>query len=1197
MRCPQCGDRFQVLPDGSTRTDGSARTTAGTAEPPSSKKRRMTQVGLGPPEVPSSPPPQLGAGSTPAPLQRPEELDLPAPIATDLEDLPAPRGGRDVFNLDAFGDVTDAIDLPAPTETDLDPFSELDLPAPKEPVESIDLPAPMGSGPAGTVDLPAPRATDSVDLPVPRSSVDLPAPRPAAGVDLPAPAAIDLPAPRGTRPLDDEVDLPMAMTDAELPAPMSLDSELPVPLGQSDLPIPLDQSDLPVARDDFSDPPVPDAGREPGGPVELDLPDGDDLALEMEIDSGPGQPPPPPPAVGGPVGHPETGSPSRVRQDSDELDLLAPDDLEFSELPPIDEPVVERMPHPGRAAKAGAKPRPRKRSVDIRARFSRKPPPWLGKAVAVLAIAVIVLGAGYYPGSTKYGLFGIHLVEPFLPASGDAVHVAQAIHKAESAAASDTYEGNVRALEVLERARADAGLNRALIARSLLHESYFQNRFGRGPKRRSEVDPLRLHLQRRGDEAPAIHVALAANALRQGDPASAATQVALARSQDPSDAYVSYVAGEVALATGDGKEAVEAFGGALDKDGSARAQWGLARAYRLLGDREASLAAAEETRRASPSHAGARVVLGEHAIIQGELDQAYALLEPVAGLSATKGEQPPPVANADRSAALALVAQIEERRGRVGAARELYDRALELDASNTRAALGAARLVLMEGRHQDALARFQTVIAAQLPPDAELDATGQPTALVEAKLGATEALVAMGKAAEAKSLLADLDTEEPVNTDVEIWQGKVADALGDSKQAIRHFRQAIELEPAAFAGYMALSEHYKSTKRPAEAVAVLVEAQNNVDITAEVRRLLGDAELERNNIDAAISEYQAALKMEPRDSSAQFGLAVAYRRKLALDEAADALERVEKLDASYPGLALERGLLAEARNDFDEAAARYSAALEAAPSDIALQSRFGAVLVKTGKLDEAETILREVLRKAPHSADAEHYLGRVAMTRDDLAAARQHFTRATRLDPQNGMYRMYLAWAALESNEMSNALRGLQEALRLDPTLGDAYWLRGRIELRAGSVRDALTDLQKAISLNPNRTEAWADIGESHYQLGQIKEAIAAFQKAVESNPDNGYWWYRIGQLQLDQGKRAPALDALTRSAEIGEAAPEPPPWLADAERLRGDVYYAQRKNRNAIECYGRYLELSPPNAIDRADVKTKLRRIGAVPD
>jgi tetratricopeptide (TPR) repeat protein len=813
------------------------------------------------------------------------------------------------------------------------------------------------------------------------------------------------------------------------------------------------------------------------------------------------------------------------------------------------------------------------------------------KAVAALGAIAVVLGAGFYLGTTQYGLFGIHLVEPLLPASGDAVMVAQEVEAAEMLASSDTYAATRQALASLETARADASLNRSLIARSLLHESYYQVRYGQEAQSASTADTLRLHLQRRGDEAPRVHVALAADALRTADTATATSEVALAAQEDPTDLYVDLLAGEIALRAREGQAAVDAFERAMKKHDSARAQWGLARGYRVLGDREKAAAAAKATRELSPNHAGARVAVAGLLIDEGEIDEAYQLLEAPAGLAPIEGATLK-VARADKSSSLTLIARIEEHRGRLGAAREMYEKGIELDTSNADAALGAARLVLLEGAYQDAYARFQTVLGSEIPPGAEMDVTGKPKVVVDAKLGATEALLAMGKADDAEKLLADLRTPEPVNADVELWQGMVAEGLGNTKEAVRHFRNSIALEPTSFRAYMALAQHYRSTKRPGEAVGVLVEAQQNVEITAEVRRLLGWAELDRNRIDEAIKQFAQALEMEPGDSAVQFGLAVAYRRKGMLEEAGAELEKVQALDAKFPGLALEKGRLAEASGDMNAAVTSYREALGDSPNDAVLKSRLGAVLVLTGGLDEGEKLLRQVIEAQPYSAEAEHYLGRVELERGQVEAARQHFLRAARLESDSGLYRMYVAWVALESNEMTTALRELDTALKLDPTLGDAYWLRARIRIRAGVVRDALADLQKAIELNPDRVDAWAAMGECHYQLGQMKEAIVDFEKAVAGDPERGYWWYRLGRLQLDEGRRAEALRSFGAATSLGDKAPGRKAWLADSHRLTGDIYYAQKKRQDAVVQYGRYLELADRDAIDRADVEAKLRKI-----
>jgi hypothetical protein len=161
------------------------------------------------------------------------------------------------------------------------------------------------------------------------------------------------------------------------------------------------------------------------------------------------QPPPLGHAFGAPGAAPTSGGLPG------ELDPPESDELEFSELPDAGD-GVHRMPHPG-----GARPEVSMAPDKPKRKLELKRPPWLMKLVAVLGVVVVIVGGGFYSGTTKYGLFGIHLVEPFLPASGDEVVVTQAIESAELVAAQDTYAASRLALAQLSAARRDAELNRS----------------------------------------------------------------------------------------------------------------------------------------------------------------------------------------------------------------------------------------------------------------------------------------------------------------------------------------------------------------------------------------------------------------------------------------------------------------------------------------------------------------------------------------------------------------------------------------------------------------------------------------------------------------------------------------------------------------------------------------------------------------
>ena len=1176
MRCPACGSSFQITADGEIGESRSQR-------PPSVRpSRKKTQVGLGPISVP--PPPSFGAHSSIPPSEGAPASDAIAPSAIpdsiDVSglpsegdsalDLPRPMESEppDLSRLledepDLPQPLKNELDLPQPLENELDlprPMEgELDLPRPME--GELDLPRPMHSDP----DLPRPM-DDGIDLPRPlgggsHGDVDLPTPMYDSGIDLPAPKE-----PPG--PLGEEVDLPMALTDAELPAPVSPDPDLLAPMSRQD---------LPVAREDYQDVDVEPLPREHGGGLVNLEPDETELDLEMDEDTSSPRIPGPPalPSLG--------GAPSEATGDIGELELPeADDDLEFSELTEreVADAVAEHVP--------GAVPVGTRR-VERRPRRKRERPTWLIPVGVAVAVVALVIGLGFYLEDTKYGLFGIHLIEPLLPRSGDPAQVKTSLAEVEALAATDTHADARQSLSQLAQLQAGASLNQELAARRIMHEALFQLRFGPNPEGQRAIDELRAFLTARGNDTAGFHLAVAADALRAGDVATAAAELGAARAESAGDEYLAIVTGELALKKEDGKQAVEAFSLANERRPSARAQWGLARAYELSGQKQEALEAARETLRLSPGHGGARIAIARNHMDRGEIEDAEALLKAQVGLEEGGAEG---FSNAERSRALSMVAQIEEHRGRRGVARQTYEKAASLDPRNADAALGAARLLLGEGAFQDAFTRFQALVNSGVPQSTDPHPSGKPARLVEAKLGAAEALLAMGEPAQAQRMIADLATPEPVDREVELWQGKVADGLGKSKDAVRRFRNAIELDPKWFPAYVALSQHYASNSRPEEALAVLEQAQKHVRLTAEVRRLRGEAELVRNQLEAAVREFQAALEMEPLDSSALFGLSVAYRRLGRLDEAAASLLKIQEMDANFPGLSLENGRLAEARGELDQAVASYQSALQARPDDIALKSRLGAALVMAGEIDRGQQLLHQVLESEAYSAEAEHFLGRVELERGKLGRARQHFLRAARLEPQNGLYRMYVGWAALEFNELASALRNFEAALERDPRLGDAYWLRARIRIRTGAVRDALADLQKALALNPQRIDAYAAMAECYEQLGQPRQAIQAYERAVEADPTRGRWWYRLGRIQFDEGKRAESIASLAKATELGDATPDPKAWVAEAHLLLGEAHEGNGDKAQAVLQYERYLQLAPPTAIDRDDVQRKLRKL-----
>ncbi len=860
--------------------------------------------------------------------------------------------------------------------------------------------------------------------------------------------------------------------------------------------------------------------------------------------------------------------------------------MEFADIP---QSSSERVSTVGLAEITPIAPTPKAKPKDVALPTPRRSrTPWI-----LVGMVVVLIAAGAGLAFTPLGPFGSHALEAYLPGAGDPAAVRAVITRADELALHDLREDSWSALVQLAEARTHAGLNRELLARSLLHEAFYEVRFGARTGGAATLAAIRERLMQRDADDASIALGLAALELSTGDTAGAARRMARARAHRAEDPFIDLIDGEIALMEERLADADQSFRAALAHRGGAAAQWGLARTLMRGDDTGALEAAIDATLAQSERHAGARVAKARGLFARGEEAEATRLARQVAGDEPIAG-QPLRASAIDRTDALLLLGRIHERRGRFQQARAAYESVIQIDGRRVEALLGAGRMLLTD-QPRNALARFESALQVESAASTQIEGSGR-TVRDEARLGAARAKLATERAEEARAELERLTAEHPDDAEFALWLGRVCDRLGETSQAEQHFRESVRIAPEVFEGYLSLARLYGEHDRGADAIAVLDQARARVTENAEMRQSLGNFELSRNRLPEAIREFRRALELDSGLAIARFGLGVALRRSGQLDEAETVFEQLSELDPGHPGLALERGQLYESRGQSERAVRFYEAALTERPDDPDLLLRLGAAQVAAHQIDRASDTLERVHRMLPSSAETEYFLGRVAFARDNLPEATAHFERAISLDSTRGEFYLFAARAALDANQIGRALSRVREAITRDPNLGDAYWIRGAVNLRTGAVRDALSDLQRAIALEPTRVEAIALMAECYDQLRQLSQAIAAYRRALAARDSNGEWWYRLGRLELDSANRTEATRTLARSTLLGDAMTPQPGWLADAHRLQADALRLGGERGSAIEHYQRYLTLAPANALDRADVRRTLMDLGAIP-
>lgn len=281
----------------------------------------------------------------------------------------------------------------------------------------------------------------------------------------------------------------------------------------------------------------------------------------------------------------------------------------------------------------------------------------------------------------------------------------------------------------------------------------------------------------------------------------------------------------------------------------------------------------------------------------------------------------------------------------------------------------------------------------------------------------------------------------------------------------------------------------------------------------------------------------------------------------AFGEAGEALARLEA------EISFERGQVAAAGGDHEEARAAFEAAMVRDPDQARYAVEHGRALIALdraaeaiqaldgarerdpdrsevhaalaeayqaqGWLDEAGRAVARAAELAPDNAAYQHASAEFQAESGDLAAAEQAFGRALALRPREAAWHDALGQVLVELGRPEAGIRAFQRAHDLLPQ-EPAYLRRlGRAQLAAGRLHEAQVNLAAACDRAPEAPGPLADLGLAQAAAGKAAEAVVTLRRAVAMD---GIW--PLDHLALAR--------ALRESGQLEPAAAS----LAEAERL-----------------------------------------------
>lgn len=468
-------------------------------------------------------------------------------------------------------------------------------------------------------------------------------------------------------------------------------------------------------------------------------------------------------------------------------------------------------------------------------------------------------------------------------------------------------------------------------------------------------------------------------------------------------------------------------------------------------------------------------------------------------------------ATADDPSSVYLHGLIEERFGRPMEALGFYERAAALDPSSRFLQETLADLLLQLGRLDEALAAATRAAAL---------AGSDPGAAV--LLGRVH--MARGDRAAALSAFDAALAQDPSHGEALLYAAYMR-ASADPAASIAFLERYINENPGTSQPLMRIAELHESLRDFAAAEATWRRALERDDSNPDIHAALGRLAEARGDLKGAVASYEAARFLTPDDPRVLAPLGDLYFRLGRRDDARDTLESAVRAQPGNTAARFGLALLAEERGEWDEAVRHMSVA--AAASDVpAVSLRLAYEYSMAERPADALKVLRKLHDRYPDSAETLLYLG---LAYEDLGKhkpALKVFQALADRDPSraDAQFHIGVNWDGL--GKFAKAEPYLLRAIELRPDHAVALnYLGYSWSDRGVRLDEAEKFIRRALKKEPGSSAYEDSLGWCLFKQGRLEEAAALLSRVALAAED-AVVWEHYGDVLSAQGRKDEAARA-----------------------------------------------------------------------
>jgi tetratricopeptide (TPR) repeat protein len=354
---------------------------------------------------------------------------------------------------------------------------------------------------------------------------------------------------------------------------------------------------------------------------------------------------------------------------------------------------------------------------------------------------------------------------------------------------------------------------------------------------------------------------------------------------------------------------------------------------------------------------------------------------------------------------------------------------------------------------------------------------------------------------------------------------------------------------------------------------------------------MGEAYAGRNNDREALSAYLEALKLEPRNASALRGAASIYLRNKVPQKAVETLELLVQVDAQDAQAHVDLGAEYLSTGDQDRADRQFQEALRLKPGNPTALLGLANAYLRKGDAEEAIKTLGKIVKLAPNAPEPHFLLGsaynRLARFQDALT----ELQAALRLGAEDSevYYHLARAYGGLgRTEDRARMLAKFAEVTRKSKADTEAQRraLRlteeAKVLIDSGDLNTAAARLEAARELNSSEALLFR-LASVNYDLKRYDAARNYAEEAISLSPSEWLYHYLLGLIETRSKRWPQARASLQLAAQLN-------PSAAEVQNALGQEAMGEGDAKRAIAGFERAAELDPGEQAYRTNLESVRR-------